>query len=464
MPRPLAPILAPILALALFCGLPTVAEVPQSQPQITLSFAPVVKATAPSVVNIFTTKITQARRSPFASDPFFDQFFKDFGDSTPQEQNALGSGVIVGADGIVVSNNHVIDGADEIRVVLNDRREYAAKVLLADADADLAVLQLQGAHDLPALRFDDSDAVEVGDLVLAIGNPFGVGQTVSSGIVSGLARSALKVGNGKGYFVQTDAPINPGNSGGALVDMKGGLIGINTAIVTQSGGSNGIGFAIPANLAAAVVRQAEAGATRFTRPWAGLAAQEVDAAAAEALKLPLPEGILIADLAPNSPFAKAGLASGDVLLTLAGAPVNTPQELVYRLAILGAGARVPFTFDHQGDTQTASVTLIAPPEDPPREALTIKEDIILRGAALSRINPAVGSEMGLPPDAEGVVVTGAEDYAAQIGLQTGDIILRINGTAVTTPAAVQEAARAQVRLWQIDILRAGQKMRLRFRL
>lgn len=466
MPRVQTLALAPALALALNLALPLAAraEVPQDQAQIALSYAPVVKATAPAVVNIFTTKITRARQNPFADDPFFDQLFRNFTDSAPQRQSALGSGVIVSSDGLVVSNNHVIEGADEIRVVLNDRREYAARVLLADADADLAVLQLQGAHDLPALRLDDSDALQVGDLVLAIGNPFGVGQTVSSGIVSGLARSALQVGNGKGYFVQTDAPINPGNSGGALVNMQGGLVGINTAILSQGGGSNGIGFAIPSNLAAAVVKQAEAGAQVFARPWAGITAQEVDAASAEALQLPLPEGLLISDISPQSPFAAAGLQAGDVLLSLGGQPVNTPQEMIYRLAILGQGAEVPVSYDRHGQVQEARVTLQAPPDVPPRAALTIKEDTILRGAALARINPAVAAEMNLPPKAQGVVVTASEDYAAQIGLQPGDIILRINGAPMASPAEVQRAARAEVRQWQIDILRDGQSLRLRFRI
>ncbi len=301
-------------------------QVPQSKGQISLSFAPVVKATAPSVVNIFTTKIAQGA-SPFANDPFFNQFFQNMPGGGQQVQNALGSGVIVSPDGIVLSNNHVIDGASEIRVVLQDRREYAAKVMLADPRLDLAVLKLQGAHDLPAIHFDNSDKIQVGDLVLAIGDPFGVGQTVSSGIVSGLARSALQLGHGKGYYVQTDAPINPGNSGGALVDMHGGLIGLNTAILTRGGGSEGIGFAIPSNLASAFVKQAEAGAKHFTQPWAGITAQNVDAATADSLGLPKPEGVLLADVAPSSPFARAGIKQGDVLLSVGGEPVNTPQEL-----------------------------------------------------------------------------------------------------------------------------------------
>ena len=439
--------------------------VPQSQPQIALSFAPVVKQTAPTVVNIFTTKMGERRSNPFADDPFFGQFFQDMpGTGTPEAQSALGSGVIVSPDGIVLSNYHVIEGATEIRVVLNDRREYPATVMLADADSDLVVLRLEGASDLPALAFDDSEALQVGDLVLAIGNPFGVGQTVSSGIVSGLARSALQVGNGRGYYVQTDAPINPGNSGGALVDMAGHLVGINTAILTQDGGSNGIGFAIPANLAAAVVAQAKAGADHFTRPWAGVLAQPVDAATANALGLAMPQGVLLSDLHPQSPFGLAGLGSGDVVLTVGGQEVNTPQEMNYRLAILGVGASAPVTYHHDGEADSTTLTLITAPDDPPREAVTIRDDVVLRGLSVSRINPAVISELGLPLSANGVVVTDATDYAARAGLAAGDIITAINGTDITSPADVTTAAQDQTRRWEVDILRQGQPMRLRFRI
>ncbi|MGR3583188.1 MAG: trypsin-like peptidase domain-containing protein, partial [Pseudooceanicola nanhaiensis] len=210
--------------------------VPNSQAEIALSFAPVVKQAAPAVVNIYASRVVQSRRSPFADDPFFSDFFRNYGQTRPQVQNSLGSGVILSADGIVVSNNHVVEQADDIRVVLNDRREFRARVLMADAEADLAILKLEEAAEMPHLDLRDSDGVEVGELVLAIGNPFGVGQTVSSGIVSGLARSGTATGNARGYFIQTDAPINPGNSGGALIDLNGRLIGVNTSILSKSGG------------------------------------------------------------------------------------------------------------------------------------------------------------------------------------------------------------------------------------
>ena len=219
-------------------ALPLDAEirVPSTLSEVQLSFAPLVRQAAPAVVNIYARRVVAQRQNPFGADPFFRDFFSDFGQLKPRVQNSLGSGVILSADGIVVSNYHVVGQATDIRVVLQDRREFAAQVLLADEESDLAILQLQGAGDMPFLPLRSSDTVEVGELVLAIGNPFGVGQTVSSGIVSGLARSGAVTGNARGYFIQTDAPINPGNSGGALIDTSGRLIGVNTSILTRSGG------------------------------------------------------------------------------------------------------------------------------------------------------------------------------------------------------------------------------------
>ncbi|MCB6180019.1 trypsin-like peptidase domain-containing protein [Rhodobacter sp. Har01] len=457
---------APILALAASLPLAAPAEttVPANQAEIALSFAPVVQATAPAVVNIYARQVVQDRVSPFAGDPFFDQFFEEFGATQPRIQNSLGSGVIVSADGIVVSNYHVVADATDIRVVLADRREYAATLLLADPQADLAILKVAAEAPLPALELGDSEALQVGDLVLAIGNPFGVGQTVSSGIVSGLARSALQVGDGTGYFVQTDAPINPGNSGGALVDMAGRLVGINTAIVTRDGGSNGIGFAIPSDLVAAVVAQAQAGETQFTRPWAGLTGQEVDGALAEALGMARPLGVLITAMHPQSPFAAAGLAEGDVVLSLGGAAINTPQEFLFRLSVLGAGTAQEVRYLHDGAEAVAQVAMAAAPDTPDRLALQVTQDVILRGATLARINPAVMSELGLSLDARGVALIATQDIAREVGLQPGDILVAINGQPVSTPDEALAAASVASRRWQIDLIRAGQPLRLRFRL
>ncbi len=439
--------------------------VPQSQQQITLSFAPVVKQAQPAVVNIYASMVVESRETPFAGDPFFEQFFRDFGRATPRVQNSLGSGVIVAPEGIVVSNYHVVGQATEIRVELSDRREYRAHVVLADEEADLAVLQLEGAKDLPALALRNSDGLEVGELVLAIGNPFGVGQTVSSGIISGLGRSSLAVGGGRSYFVQTDAAINPGNSGGALIDMQGRLVGINTAIVTRGGGSNGIGFAIPSNLVQNFIEQARAGETRFQRPWAGVTGQAMDAAMAEAMGLPRPEGVVISNLHPESPFAAAGLAVGDVILAIDGEPTDSPQEVMFRLAAIGVGREVTVRYLHREAQEEVRLTLSPPPDLPPRDETRLQGDTVLRGLTVARINPAVAAELDLPDGlTEGVVVTAAEDRAARAGLRPGDVLVAINGTAVTDPAGVEALSLPTQRRWTVEVRRDGRPLLLRFRI
>ncbi|MBL3570326.1 serine protease [Rhodovulum sulfidophilum] len=438
---------------------------PGSRAEIQLSFAPVVREAAPAVVNVFTSRTVADVPTPFAADPFFSDLFRNFGRAQPRVENALGSGVIVSPDGMVVSNYHVVGRADQIRVVLADRREFDAQVLLADEEADLAVLQLTGARDLPSLPLRDSDEIEVGDLVLAIGNPFGIGQTVSSGIVSGLARSGLSIGGGRGYFIQTDAAINPGNSGGALVDMAGRLVGINTAILSRSGGSNGIGFAIPANLVSRFIEQAQTGARRFQRPWAGLAGQPVDAGLAEALGMDTPRGVVLNELHPESPFRAAGLGVGDVVLSLGGDPVNTPQEMLFRLSAEGVGRQIEVSYLHQGDARprTARVDLIAPPETPPRDPLTVRGQGVLAGLSVVNLNPAVLQENGLPSGLAGVLVTDPGSVGGRVGLAPGDILLQINDRPIATTADVARAAREGGRSWYVEYLRGGRRSVLRFR-
>ena len=289
--------------LALVLALPSTAamaqDVPASRAEISMSFAPVVKQTAPAVVNVYAQRrVAQQGFNPFGDDPFFRRFFGDdgfFGAPRERVQNSLGSGVIVDAGGLIVTNNHVIKGGTDIRVVLSDKREFEAKVVLADERTDLAILRINpGNARLPVVPFGDSDALEVGDLVLAIGNPFGVGQTVTSGIVSALSRTQVGITDYQ-FFIQTDAAINPGNSGGALIDMAGRLVGINTAIFSRSGGSIGIGFAIPVNMVAAVVRSSETGG-KIVRPWSGADMQDVTAEIAESLGFDRPQGALIAQL------------------------------------------------------------------------------------------------------------------------------------------------------------------------
>ena len=454
------PMLGALMALVLSTPFALAQTVPESRAQIALSFAPLVKEAAPAVVNIYARRVVQGRQSLFAGDPFFDQFFGNLGSTRPQVENSLGSGVVLRSDGLVVSNYHVVGGATDIRVVLTDRREYLAEVIMADEQSDLAVLRLAGATDLPALELRDSDDVEVGELVMAIGNPFGVGQTVTSGIVSALARSSASLG--RGYFIQTDAAINPGNSGGALIDVNGRLIGVNTAILSRSGGSNGIGFAIPANLVAEVLRQAEAGATRFERPWAGVRGQEVDATMAEALGLDRPGGIVITELHPESPFAAAGMMPGDVILSLGGAEVNSPQEVFFRLAVAGIGRET--AVDYSRDGQRRSITLRLDPPPTTEGATLSLENGGLAGLTVAEIGPAIIADLDLPLSARGVVVTDLRGPLLRSGIMVGDVILGLNGVAVEALADLAKLAEQQVRTWAVDVLRQGQRIRLRFRL
>jgi Do/DeqQ family serine protease len=311
-----------------------VAQVPQTKAEIVLSFAPIVKRTSPAVVNVYAKRIVRQRETGLMADPFFRRFFgEEGGFGRPRERvaNSLGSGVIVDPRGLIVTNNHVIRDGDDIRVALADRREFEAKLLLADERTDLAVLKIDaGDEDLASLSLADSDDLEVGDLVLAIGNPFGVGQTVTSGIVSALARTQVGVTDYQ-FFIQTDAAINPGNSGGALVNMAGELVGINTAIYSRSGGSIGIGFSIPSNMVKVVVQSAEGGSSKIQRPWLGADLQDVTPDIAESLGFARPEGTLIVELHPKSPLAAAGLQRGDVITAIDGKDVEGARELGFRV-------------------------------------------------------------------------------------------------------------------------------------
>ena len=453
-----------VLILALVAAPLSAQQVPQTAAEVQLSFVPVVKQAAPAVVNIYARTVSEPRLTPLQSDPFFERFFRDpLADRKPRVQNSLGSGVILSDDGIVVSNFHVVGMATDIRVVLNDRREFSARVLLGDQESDLAILKIDAPDALPFLELRRSDSVEVGELALAIGNPFGVGQTVSSGIVSGLARSGNSGGNGRGYFIQTDAPINPGNSGGALVDIAGRLIGINTSILSRSGGSNGIGFAIPADLVAAFVAQAQEGRTEFSRPWAGISGQSLDADMAATLGFDRSGGIIISGLHPASPFLQAGLDVGDVILSVGGQPVNTPAEMVYRMSATGLNEQAEVTFSSQGTEKTVKVALIAAPEVPARDQLTLPERSAFPGLTLARINPAVLAELNLPLEVEGVAVVDAGVFAARAGLRTGDVILMINGVALRHPEAAADLLSGQVRAVELTVLRGAQRITMRFR-
>lgn len=459
---------AALTALAFALSLPggALAEtrVPQSQAEIALGFAPLVEEAAPAVVNIYAKIVREQQASPFSDDPFFDQFFRGLTQPQPRVQNSLGSGVILSAEGIVVSNYHVVGMATEIRVVTTDRREYDAKVILADEASDLAILQLEGVEDLPFLTLRDSDQVAVGELALAIGNPFGVGQTVSSGIISGLARTSTGDGQGFGYFIQTDAPINPGNSGGALIDVNGELIGINTRILSRSGGSNGIGFAIPANLVAEFVSQAKQGSESFQRPWAGMSGQPVDADLADSLELAKPGGMVISDLHAASPFAAAGFKVGDVVTHVDGGDVNSPTEMVFRMSVAGMGSTASITRLRGGEVSIIDVAMVPAPDDPPADPRQLTDKAALPGLVLARINPAVMTLLSLPLASEGVAVTNPGQLGARVGLKAGDIIEHINGEPVTGLDDAIQGFKRTGRWYQLDVLRYNKKITLRFRL
>jgi Do/DeqQ family serine protease len=449
------------LLLVVLVAVPVAAAgrvVPESREQIRFSFAPVVKKVAPAVVNIYTrTTVVEQPTSPLFADPFFRRFFGNelFGGMPEKHiQNALGSGVIIGADGIIVTNHHVIKGADQITVVLPDRREFAAKVVGSDEHADIAVLRID-AHGakLPVLQFGDSDAVEVGDLVLAIGNPFGVGQTVTSGIVSALARTTVGISDFN-FFIQTDAAINPGNSGGALVTMDGKLIGVNSAIYSGSGGSIGIGFAIPSNMVRIVVSSILSGG-KLVRPWLGAQGETVTPDIADSIGLKRPAGVLVNEVHKGSPAQEAGLKPGDVILKIDGRGIDDAESLRYRIATKPLNTTATLTVFRQGHQFNLPVALTPPPETPPRETTKLGGDFPLGGAVVANLSPAVAEELGLNSFLTGVVVThvAPNSPAARLGVKPGDVIAKVNGTDMKSVEDLRAIIRRQPTTWRLSFRR-----------
>lgn len=457
------PMLALVLALPLDAHAQTAKTVPQSQMEMQLSFAPLVKQTTGAVVNVYAEK-TVRRQSPFAGDPFFEQFFGQQMPNRSEKQSSLGSGVIVEANGTVVTNNHVVDGADDIKVALSDGREFPCKVVLKDDRLDLAVLKIETKESFPTLPIGNSDAVEVGDLVLAIGNPFGVGQTVTSGIVSALARNQV-VKNEFGFFIQTDASINPGNSGGALMNMKGELIGINTAIFSRGGGSNGIGFAIPANLVKVFLTSADAGVKSFERPYVGATFDAVTSEVADALGLAKARGAIVVKVTDGGPAAKAGLKAGQVVTAVDGVPVEHPDALLYRLTTAGLGKTVNLTVIENGREQTVSIALGRAPETAPRDRRSIDGHSPFTGAVVENLSPRVADELRMSSESAGVVVAEVTDgsLAARLGFEPKDIIVSINGTEVKTTKDLAAMANQEPSFWRVEIERDGQRIRQFFR-
>ena len=459
-----------IVGLAPLSAQAQLAQVPTSEGEIKLTFAPVVKRTAPSVVNIYTRRVVQQRVPSLFNDPFFQRFFGDdfnnrFGMPRERIQNSLGSGVIVREDGIVVTNNHVIADSDEITVVLSDRREFEAEIVGTDERTDLAVLRISRApEDLPALSLGDADALEVGDLVLAIGNPFGVGQTVTSGIVSAVARSNVGVSDFRS-FIQTDAAINPGNSGGALVTVDGSLVGINTAIYSQDGGSVGIGFAIPALMVRAVL-DSILKEGRAVRAWLGASGQSVTSEIAEALGLPRPMGVIVNTVHADSPADDAGIEVGDVLATLDGREILDAENLRYRLATLAVGDRATIELYREGRPRQVRVALVPPPEDPPRDETELPDRVPpFGGATVANMNPALAEELGVEAD-QGVIVLRMKrrSFARQAGLAPGDYILAMNGRDIATVDDLEDALAQAGREWTFSIRRNGRVVERSIRL
>ncbi|PSH66517.1 DegQ family serine endoprotease [Phyllobacterium sophorae] len=438
----------------------TAKQLPATRSELQLSFAPLVKQTAGAVVNVYAAQAVQTR-SPFAGDPFFEQFFggQQF-NGPPRVQSSLGSGVIADASGIIVTNNHVIRNADTVKVALSDGREFDSKVLLKDESTDLAILKIDAGEPLPALPLADSDQVEVGDLVLAIGNPFGVGQTVTSGIVSAQARTRVGISDFD-FFIQTDAAINPGNSGGALIDMTGKLIGINTAIFSRSGGSIGIGFAIPSNMVRAVVETAKGGADTFERPYIGAAFQNVTPDVAEGLGMKQPYGALVTNITKNGPAEKGGLLVGDVVLSVDEMRIENPDGLGYRLSTAGIGKTIRLDVLSRSKEKTITVVLEKPGPDSPDNQMLIQGRNPLSGAHVIKLTPEGAARLRLPSDTEGVAVDKIfpNTPAARIGLQPGDIVRGINGAEIATMADLTKAMSSKPVLWRFEFERGGDIIR-----
>lgn len=429
--------------------------VPHSQAQVDLSFAPLVKQASPAVVNVYTRKTVQ--QSPFANDPVFSRLF---GRQQQRQQGSLGSGVIVGKDGVIVTNNHVIEGADEFRIVLSDRREYSAELLLADERTDLAVLKIdEEAGQLPVLSFADTRDAEVGDLVLAIGNPFGVGQTVTSGIISATARTDVGISD-YAFFIQTDAAINPGNSGGALINNRGELVGVNTAIFSRSGGSNGIGFAIPAEMVDRVV-DAAVNEGRIIRPWLGLKGQAVSFDIAKAQGLDRPVGIIVTEVYEDGPADRAKLRRGDLVTAINGREVFDERGLIFLAATQSPGERVRLSVLRGGKAQTVSVLLTPPPGARDAELNLMSGAHPLSGAEVAVLSPALAESLGGDPFAKGILVTRnppRRSIARRVGLRLGDIVVAINGQETSTKPQLERALKANDGSWQLTIERNGRRI------
>ena len=456
--RRFAKYVAMLLALSPVAGWAQAQRVvPRERGEVMLSYAPVVKRVAPAVVNVYASRVEQRPNNPLFDDPIFRQFFGGGGQPRGRVAQSLGSGVIVDASGLVVTNHHVIEGMTDVKVSLADKREFEAEIVLRDQRTDLAVLRIKGGSNFPVLELGDSDALEVGDFTLAVGNPFGVGQTVTQGIVSALARTQVGISD-FGFFIQTDAAINPGNSGGALVDLNARLVGINSAIYSRSGGSIGIGFAIPVNMVKVVIATAKSGGKIVKRPWLGATLQSVSHEIAESLGLERSTGALVAEIVERSPAAEAGLKRGDIITSVDGLAVDDPEALGYRLATKPLGGVASLGVQRGGKSVIAPLKLQSAPETPPRETIKLTGNSPFAGATVMNLSPAVQEELGGSVGREGVVVADVEEssIAANVGIQKGDVVLAVNDAKITRTGDLKQATQTRQRLWKLTINRGGQ--------
>ena len=432
--------------------------VPQTPADARLSYAPIVARVAPAVVNVY------AARAPGNSNVAVDDFFRNFlgpGFNFPRDQGqkALGSGVIVDASGLVVTNYHVIEGADQVKVSLADKREFDADIVLKDSRTDIAVLRLKGASErFPVVELGNSDDLQVGDLVLAIGNPFGVGQTVTHGIVSALARTQVGISDYQ-FFIQTDAAINPGNSGGPLVDMTGRIIGINTAIFSRSGGSQGIGFAIPSDMVKVVVASAKSGGTAVRRPYLGAKLQAITPDMVDSLGLKRPAGALVVSVIPGSPAARAGLQLRDVIVSVEGQTVDDPNAFDYRFATRPIGKTAQLGIVRGNRETRVSMPLEVAPETP-RDELVIRARSPLLGAKVANLSPALADELRMDPSAEGVVIieVPSGSRAEASGFQRGDILVNINNEQISKTRDLDRVTQGSARVWRFILQRDRQRI------
>jgi len=410
------------------------------------SYAPVVKNVLPSVVNISSSKVVKVdHQTSQQMEPFFRQFFGDgegpFEAPRDRREKSLGSGVIVSPEGYVLTNNHVVDGATEVKVTLSDKREYVAKIVGTDPKTDVAVLKID-AQNLKPVTLGDSSKVEVGDTALAIGNPFGVGQTVTRGIISATGRGNLGIEDYED-FLQTDAPINPGNSGGALINDRGELVGINTAILTHSQGSEGIGFAVPVNLARQVMDQILKNG-KVERAFMGILPQDMTPEMAKAFGQKDARGVVVGDVTANSPAAEGGVRRGDILLEVDGKPVATANELRMTISMMQPGTDVRLKVLRDGSEHQISVKL----GEMPTETAMVKPDgsdstKALDGVEVSNLSPEMADKLGLPAASKGVVVTDVDPSSkvADSGLRKGDVIQEVNHESVKNVSEFQSALK-----------------------